>query len=60
MAKKSAALVIDEMPPAIVPFTLELPRLLHKDGDHRRVDTPEDCEQAMREGWTVRPEVVHG
>ena len=39
------------------PYAHELPRWLHTSGiEPKRVETPLECEQAFREGWTLRPE----
>lgn len=32
-----------------------LPRLLHKDGDHKRVDLPDECDAALADGWSLLP-----
>lgn len=39
-----------------VPYPHQLPRLLHKPGvPQKRVDTPEQCEAAFADGWTLLP-----
>jgi hypothetical protein len=45
-------------PTPVVPaaYPHQLPRLLHKPGvPQRRVDTPEQCEAAFADGWTLLP-----
>lgn len=48
----------DEHPPVVEEpsdYLHALPRLLHRDGEHKRVDTQEECEAAQKDGWTLLP-----
>jgi hypothetical protein len=60
MAKKK---VVDESPasvpalePVADPYPYELPRWLHKwQAEPLRVDTPTACDEALADGWALRP-----
>lgn len=36
-------------------YEYELPRYLHKGGESKRVDTPDECEAALSDGWEIHP-----
>ena len=41
--------------PAAHTYAHALPRLLHKSNDHKRVDTPDECDAALADGWALLP-----
>lgn len=47
----------DEAPPAAAAtdYAHETPRWVHKDGAQKRVETPEDCAEALADGWLTHP-----
>lgn len=61
---KAKAMPVSEPPAAPVPvggsvpapYPHELPRILHKPRGHTlRVDTVVQCDEALADGWTLRP-----
>lgn len=52
---------------AVSDYKHELPRMLHKAADHAhkeaqilRVDTPEECDAALHDGWSLLPAHAKG
>lgn len=35
--------------------TLQYPRHIHRDGQYQIVNSPEECDRAMDEGWVLSP-----
>lgn len=53
--------VAEPMPVPVTDYPHQTPRYLHKTGDVARlVQSPEECEAAFAEGWTLQPEVTGG
>lgn len=49
---------IDEQPAAVDPhadYAYPLPRYVHKGGEAKRVDTPDECDAALSDGWEIHP-----
>lgn len=41
--------------PVVSDYPYQVPRLVHKDGDHLQVNTPDECDDALANGWSILP-----